>query len=285
MAVVSRNGNLIGYERVNLHEILVMNKNQRDNYLWQVAHYITDKARELNKAIVVENLHSFNKGYRGDGKAKLRKRLHNFIYRNLLSRLEVLCLRKGIEFIKVNPAFTSIIGMLKYAPQYNVDKDVAGAYVIGRRGLGLSERIPKNYLKLLKNTEYFNTALQILESQINVLKQRIKQENNKYKLNALKHELKRLYKYRSTLKSLSLEPSSQQPVNRDGTGEGSLWGYKRWRGVQVALIFPYLERSIIRDLSPLKRILVAGDWVGVMERASPSLVGGAGSKEEPPNYL
>jgi len=279
IAIVSRSGNLIGYERVNLHEILVMNKNQRANYLWKLAHYITDKAKELNKAIVIENLHHFNKGYRGDGRGKLRKRLHNFIYKNLLSKIEILCLRKGIEFIKVNPAFTSIVGMLKYAPQYNVDKDIAGAYVIGRRGLGLSEKIPKNYLKLLKNSEYLNSVLQVLENQINALKKKIKHENNKYKLNTLRSDLKKLYKYRSTLKSLNFKPSSQQPVNRDGTGEGPQRGYKRWQGVQVALIFPYLGRSVIRDLSPLKRVLVSGDWVGVMARASPSLVGGASIKE------
>jgi len=269
IAEVSKSGNLISYERVSLNKLLSMNKNQRTNYLWKLAHYITDKAKELNKAIAVENLNNFNKGYRGDGRGKLRKRLHNFIYKNLLNKLEVLCRRKGIEFIKVNPAFTSVIGMLKYAPQYNIDKDIAGAYVIGRRGLGLSEKIPKNYLKLLKNTEYFNTALQVLENQINVLKQKIKQESNKYKLNALKSDLKKLYKYRSTLKSLDFEPSTQQPVNRDGTGEGSQRGYKRWQGVQVTLIFPYLGRSVIRDFSPLKRILVAGDWVGVMRRLAP----------------
>ena len=27
---------------------------------------------------------------------------------------------------EVNPAYTSVIGMLKYAPQLNIDKDIGG---------------------------------------------------------------------------------------------------------------------------------------------------------------
>jgi hypothetical protein len=44
---------------------------------------------------------------------------------------------KGVEIVEVNPAYTSIIGMLKYAPQLSIDKDIAGAYVIGKKGTGL----------------------------------------------------------------------------------------------------------------------------------------------------
>ncbi len=40
---------------------------------------------------------------------------------------------KGVEVIEVNPAYTSMIDMLKYAQQLNIDKGIVGAYVIGRR--------------------------------------------------------------------------------------------------------------------------------------------------------
>ena len=42
-----------------------------------------------------------------------------------------------------------MIGFLKYAPQYSLDKDAAAALVIARRGLGLKEKVPKNYRKFL----------------------------------------------------------------------------------------------------------------------------------------
>ncbi len=44
--------------------------------------------------------------------------------------------------------------MLRYAPQLSIDKDVAGAYVIGRRALGFKEDTPENYEKLLKDKAY-----------------------------------------------------------------------------------------------------------------------------------
>ncbi|MFZ8784536.1 hypothetical protein [Thermocrinis sp.] len=45
-------------------------------------------------------------------------------------------------------AYASVIGMLKYAPQLNIDKDIASAYVIDRRALGFKEDMPENYEKL-----------------------------------------------------------------------------------------------------------------------------------------
>jgi len=71
---------------------------------------------------------------------------HYFGYRSLLEMVRLLAKREGIEVIEVDPAYTSVIGMLKYAPQFMVSKDVAAAYVIARRGLGLKERIPYNYI-------------------------------------------------------------------------------------------------------------------------------------------
>ena len=70
---------------------------------------------------------------------------------------------KGVEVIEVNPAYTSVVGMLKYAPQLNIDKDIAGAYVIGRRVLGFKEDAPENYEKLLKDRAYLEFALKRYE--------------------------------------------------------------------------------------------------------------------------
>ena len=96
---------------------------------------------------------------RGDGKAELRKRLHQWNVKKFLQKLKRVAMLKGVEAIEVNPAYTSAIGMLKYAPQLSVDKDVAGAYVIGRRALGFKEDMPENYEKLLKDKAYLEFAL------------------------------------------------------------------------------------------------------------------------------
>ncbi len=99
------------------------------------------------------------KGKRGDGKATLRKILHNWNAKKFLQKLKRVAMLKGMEVIEVHPAYTSVIGMLKYAPQLSIDKDIAGAYVIGRRVLGFKEDMPDNYEKLLKDSTYLEFAL------------------------------------------------------------------------------------------------------------------------------
>jgi len=63
---------------------------------------------------VVENLEKIPKGRRGDGMPKLRQKGHKWIYKGLLEKIEIVCKRNGVQVIKVNPAYTSIIGKLKY---------------------------------------------------------------------------------------------------------------------------------------------------------------------------
>jgi len=157
LAEVSPDGNLLSYQSISLHEFMSYSKNRRDYEEWLLAHRIVEIAKEKGKAIAIENLKKVNRGYRGDGKAKLRKRLHSWNFRGLLSKIERTAKLNGIEVIKVNPAFTSVIGTLKYAPQLGIDKDIAGAYVTGRRALGFKEEIPENYLKLVSDKEYRET--------------------------------------------------------------------------------------------------------------------------------
>jgi hypothetical protein len=54
----------------------------------------------------------------------------------------------------VSPQDTSTIGMLKYAPSLHLSKDVAAAYVVGRRALGFEEKLPKGYKALLKDDAF-----------------------------------------------------------------------------------------------------------------------------------
>jgi IS605 OrfB family transposase len=145
LAFTSKDGNLEKYERINLNELLDANSEKRQYLEWQIAHEIIKISKEENKAIAIENLQKLPKGKRGDGFPKLRRKLQKWSYKRLLEKIEVLVKRNGIGLIKVNPAYTSVIGKLKYAPQYNIDKDIAGAFVIVRRGLGFKERLPKNY--------------------------------------------------------------------------------------------------------------------------------------------
>lgn len=66
---------------------------------------------------------------------------HNFIYAQLLQTIERRAIKDGVEVRKINPAFTSIIGILKYHDQYLLNRHTAAALVIARRGLGICEKI------------------------------------------------------------------------------------------------------------------------------------------------
>jgi hypothetical protein len=167
--------------------------------------------------------------------------------------------------IEVNPAYTSVIGMLKYAPQLSIDKDVAGAYVIGRRTLGFKEDMPGNYEKLLKNRAYLEFALKRYEERKRELTELLEKETNEYKRNALESELKSVEKAKELLtnfiQSLQSEPSSCEGANGRNP--------EAWQVLKVALLFPILGRIPPKDLSPLKPVLVEGAWDRVRSRLVP----------------
>jgi hypothetical protein len=55
--------------------------------------------------------------------------------------IERRAIKDGVEIRKINPAFTSIAGILKYQEQYSLNRHTAAAFVIGRRGMGFMEQI------------------------------------------------------------------------------------------------------------------------------------------------
>ena len=72
-------------------------------------------------------------------------KIHKKVFNCLMARAQ----KYGIQIIFKNPFATSVIGMVKYMPKYGLNSATAAAMVIARRGLGLSERIPKAFLPLI----------------------------------------------------------------------------------------------------------------------------------------
>ena len=73
------------------------------------------------------------------------------VYNSMLSNLstgmfkEALisrCNRYGIGLHFVNPAFTSVIGMIKFMPRYGLNSGTAAAMTIARRAMNMNERAP-----------------------------------------------------------------------------------------------------------------------------------------------
>jgi len=280
IAEVSKTGELVSYQTISLHRLLGLSQNSKNHQEWILAHQIVDLAIEKGKAIAVENLKKLKKGKRGDGKAELRKRLHQWNAKKFLQKLKRVAMLKGVEVVEVNPAYTSVIGMLKYAPQLSIDKDIASAYVIGRRALGFKEDMPENYEKLLKDKVYLEFALKRYEEREKELRELIEKESNEYKRNALESELKNVQNAKKLLtnliQSFQSEPSSCEGANgrNPEQGRGNLASFVAWQVLKVALLFPILGRVLPRDLSPLKPVLVEGVWDRVRSRLVPFEAGG-----------
>jgi len=282
IAEVSKTGELLSYKTISLHHLLGLSQNSKDHQEWILAHQIVDLAIQKGKAIAIENLKKLKRGSRGDGKATLRKRLHQWNAKKFMQKLKRVARLKGVEVVEVNPAYTSVIGMLKYAPQLSIDKDVAGAYVIGRRALGFKENTPENYEKLLKDRTYLEFALKRYEEREKELRELLEKESNEYKRNALKSELKNVQNAKkllaNLLQSLQSEPSSCEGANGRNPERGRVARttlQSAWQVLKVALLFPILGRILPRDLSPLKPVLVEGVWDRVRSRSAPLEAGGA----------
>ncbi|ERM90717.1 transposase, partial [Caldanaerobacter subterraneus subsp. yonseiensis KB-1] len=243
---VDEKGNLISYGNIPMPELASGSKDKKEYFRWHYAHEIVKIAKEKGKAIVIEELEIKEKGKRGDFSGKKSRRIrHNFSYKSLLKKIKVLARREGIEVIEVNPAYTSIIGMLKYAPHYMITKDVAAAYVIARKGLGLQEKIPDNYVKFL------NT---LTVKELEELKEYVKKTvRNKY---LKKKHLKEIKKAIEILQSLGSEPGRVlEPL--DGT---SFSTYDFWRVLKVAVVTPLSPEKVPRGFSVLKGLLIQGKW-------------------------
>ncbi|NJS12149.1 MAG: hypothetical protein HC789_18125 [Microcoleus sp. CSU_2_2] len=74
---------------------------------------------------------------------KYARMLSQWAYSRFYHLLESILSNRGISLFKRNPAYTSLIGLVKYARMYGLSSDIAAAIAIARRGMNLSERLPR----------------------------------------------------------------------------------------------------------------------------------------------
>ena len=93
-------------------------------------------------------------------------------YSQFIQMIESKCLKSGIELIKVDAAYTSVIGVTKYMAVYGLNSGCAAALVVARRGesspvggfpgvgnrrsrkgQGRTERLPKHLDSYFKKPE------------------------------------------------------------------------------------------------------------------------------------
>jgi IS605 OrfB family transposase len=103
-------------------------------------------AEKTNKPLVIEDLDFQKKKteLKEQKRASHARMLSSFAYNNLITHLKSRASKKGVFIEQVNPAYTSIIGRVKFARRYGLSIHQAAALTIGRRYLHFSERVPSS---------------------------------------------------------------------------------------------------------------------------------------------
>jgi len=279
LAVVSPDGNLRRYLALSLEEVdRAPNKGAKELLLWKVAHQVVALAEEHGVAIATEKLKRLRKSRRGDGSGRsFRRKQHRFAYHALLEKIHSLARKRGVEVLEVNPQDTSTIGMLKYAPGLSLSKDVAAAYVIGRRALGFEEKLPKGYGALLKDDAFLAHVHGFYGNRLQELQSLRSAEKNPYLRRRLSRDMGKAKAALTLVSSLQGSPGSREGVTEGRNPSGA----HPWRVLRVGLFLPLLGLEVPRDLSPLKPILNLaspkhGSWKGWKVGSGPHPGGGPG---------
>ncbi|MEH1854194.1 MAG: hypothetical protein V7L11_21545 [Nostoc sp.] len=91
--------------------------------------------------VVCEELDFSDKKERlGEESRNYARMLSSWAYRRFYQLLQSILSNRGVELITVNPAYSSLIGLVKYMRMYGLSSDCAAALVIARRGMRLSEK-------------------------------------------------------------------------------------------------------------------------------------------------
>ena len=99
-------------------------------------------AREAGKPIVIERLDFRQKKAALEGESRRYSRmLSSFSYGRVKAYFTSRGYRQGVEVHQVNPAYSSLIGRVKFMERYGLSGHQAAA--LARRLLGCSERIPR----------------------------------------------------------------------------------------------------------------------------------------------
>lgn len=168
IARIDRDGNLKEKRQIkfNLHSL---RKNQQLAILHDICNEIVDLCVKNKCPLVVEKLDfAAKKAQMREKSRKYARMLSSFSYGKIIELLIQKTQLAGIEMIFCSPAYSSIIGLVKYQKIYGLSSDTASALVIARRSMRLSERIPlQNAYPIMTMGKHVWTAWYALSKKLN----------------------------------------------------------------------------------------------------------------------
>ena len=143
IAETDASGNCVNAWRVPL-VTYGKNTRQAEAIIGDAVASVVSYAKEAGKPIVIERLDFRQKKVVLEGEShRYSRMLSSFSY----GKVKAYCIsrgyRQGVEVHQVNPAYSSVIGRVKFMERYGLSVHQAAALVLARRLLGCSERIPR----------------------------------------------------------------------------------------------------------------------------------------------
>ncbi|MEC4882543.1 MAG: hypothetical protein SAL70_14560 [Scytonema sp. PMC 1070.18] len=140
-AYVDRDGNLKAHGQIPLQTGLPNGK--QDAQIVDACLQLAALAATFACPVVCESLDfSEKKEQLRERGRKYARMLSSWAYSRFYELLESILSNRGIYLFKVNPAYTSTIGLVKYVRQYGLASDEAAGIAIARRGMRLKEKLP-----------------------------------------------------------------------------------------------------------------------------------------------
>ena len=136
-------GNLKQHGQIKI-DLKSKSSGQITHILSQAIGQIIDIAYDMRCPIVIEKLDFRRKKsrLREHGK-RYAEMLSQFAYSKFSDLVHSKARLSAIQTIEINPAYSSLIGMVKYMSLYGLNSGTAAALVLARRSLRLSERWPR----------------------------------------------------------------------------------------------------------------------------------------------
>ena len=151
VAETDASGNCINAWRVPL-VTYGKNTNQAEAIIGDAVASVVQYAREVGKPIVIEKLDFRQKKAALEGESRRYSRmLSSFAYGKIKAYFISRGYREGVAVHQVNPAYSSVVGRVKFMERYGLTVHQAAALVLARRLLGCSERIPRRWVAPIGN--------------------------------------------------------------------------------------------------------------------------------------
>ena len=120
-------------------------RNQTLALIGDLSAQIVSYAVKTQKPLVMERLDFQKKKCTlRECSSKYARMLSSFAYSTASTMISAKAGREGVDVVRVNPAFTSVVGRIKYAKRYGLSTHHGAALCIARRSYGFSEKPPRS---------------------------------------------------------------------------------------------------------------------------------------------